>query len=120
MRYRDFSTGAQAATAEARIMPYIGLEHGEFWNPALMIRRQGTLPLQSAFLSTLEVFEAEPLVRQARRLEVRHDAGGVSPTLWALEITLADGRTDLCSRRRAPRRARTAPRRARAQPGLCR
>ena len=96
MRYRDFSTGAQAATAEARIMPYIGLEHGEFWNPALMIRRQGTLPLQSAFLSTLEVFEAESLVRQARRLEVRHDAGGVCTNgCVALEITLADGRTDL-------------------------
>jgi len=77
-------------------MPYIGLEHGEFWNPALMIRRQGTLPLQSAFLSTLEVFEAESLVRQARRLEVRHDAGGVCTNgCVALEITLADGRTDL-------------------------
>jgi oligo-alginate lyase len=96
MRYTDLTTGVTALTAEANIMSFKSLSPEGFWNPALLTRHTGQAPLQTCFVSTIETYQSQPVLRRVEHLEVQHDAStSCTNGCVGLAFALADGRTDI-------------------------
>lgn len=94
MRYTDLTGGASAFAAEANVMPFKHDPPTGFWIPSLAVQRRAPQPLSSVFVSALEVFDGKPVIQQARCLEVRHQDGSCTNGCVALEISLANGKTE--------------------------
>lgn len=104
LRYTDLSTGVQAAMAETWIAyNHQGANH-EGWLPSLMIRRQAAeAPLASAFVCVMEPHEGRSNIKGIRRLPLLTADGQVAGDEHvAVEVTLADGRSDLLIAAAAP------------------
>ena len=97
MNYTDLSTGAEAVTAKAWLVPAYNMQDkGEVWNPCVLTRRRGAAPLASTFVGVLEPFGKKSSIISMRRLPLQNSAGeSLSDSHVAVEIKLADGRTDL-------------------------
>jgi len=97
LRYTDLTAGAEAYTAESWIdTSGIGDVDGS-WIPTVLTRRQAQNgPLASTFVGIVEPYERTPLLAQIRRLPLETPDGKPLPdSAAAVEIRLADGRTDL-------------------------
>jgi hypothetical protein len=96
LRYTDFTNDAEAQLAEGWIS--VGSFGGtdETWIPRVLVRRRtDESPLASTFVGLLEPYEGKSNLTVARRLDVRgFDGSTRPPSDVALEIPLADGRTD--------------------------
>jgi oligo-alginate lyase len=96
LRCIDLTADASVCQAEAWVSLGYDAENLGAWIPRLMVRRQGTAPLQSVFVAVLAPHTGACPVVSARRLPLRDEAGRpCSDTHVALEITLADGRQDV-------------------------
>jgi hypothetical protein len=97
VRYTDLTSGGEVLTAEGWVA--VGLYGGtaEAWIPRLAVRRRAPqAPLASTFVSVIEPYEKQPLISQIRRLELAWDGGQpCQDSDVALEIRLADGRSDV-------------------------
>ncbi len=96
LRYTDFSPGTVPHTTEAWTAPVYNVSAPEIWNPALMIRRQGTAPLSSTFVGIFDAYEKEPVAAQISRMPITSEAGVVSGDGdVALQMSLRRGFSDL-------------------------
>lgn len=97
MRLTDLSLGVEAILAKSWIAPaYYQVEAGEVWNPCVISKRSGTAPLASTFVSLLEAFSDQPLLRGARRLDLRNSAGvKMADAQVGVAIQLKNGMTDV-------------------------
>jgi hypothetical protein len=97
LRYTDFTADAEAQLAEGWIS--VGSFGGtdETWIPRVLVRRRTDEgPLASTFVGLLEPYEGKSNLVAARRLELRGQDGSARPSKdVALEVSRADGRTDL-------------------------
>ena len=97
MAYTDLTTSSEAVTAKAWLVPaYNTQEKGEVWNPCVLTRRRGAVPLASTFVGVLEPYGRKSSIASMRRLPLKNSAGETLPdSNVAVEIKLTDGRTDL-------------------------
>lgn len=97
LRYTDLTTDAHASTAESWISPVGFSDVDEAWIPTVMVRRQAqNAPLSSTFTGILEPYERVPFLTGIRRLSLKTANGQpASDSEVAVEIRLADGRSDL-------------------------
>ena len=97
LRYTDLTTAAAASVCRAWALRGAYGSTDEVWLPRLMIRRQAkTAPLTSTFVGVLEPYQDKPKIAAIRRLSLQTAAGkGASDAHVAVEVRLADGRTDL-------------------------
>jgi len=96
LRCTDLTTQAQALTCEAWVgSGYNATE--EAWIPCVGARRQAEKgPLASTFVSVIEPYEHKSSITRIRRLPLETLSGVPYPdSQVAVEVTLADGRTDL-------------------------
>ena len=96
LRYIDLTTGARALTCEAWVGSGFNTAE-ESWIPCIAAMRQSReAPLASTFLSVIEPYEGKSAVKAVRRLPLETLSGAPYPDSHvAVEIVLADGRTDL-------------------------
>lgn len=97
IRYFDFTSGAQAYTAEQWVSTNLFSGSTEAWIPAIVVRRQAKEgELASTFAGLIEPYDGEPSVKSVRRLALNSPDGAEYPdSCVALEVTLADGRRDV-------------------------
>lgn len=95
LRHHDFTTGADAYTADAWVIAGLFNSTDEAWIPRLLTRRKadGT----STFVSLLEPYDTTPLIRSAQRLPLllTKDNTPAPDTAACLSVTLLDGQRDL-------------------------
>ena len=104
LRYTDFTTGAEAGTAEgwlSRTSPD-DATGSEEWMPRILVRRAAESgddalhDLESTFAGVIDAWEAEPGIASVRRCALRFDDGRPCPdSSVALEVTAIDGTQDL-------------------------
>ena len=97
LRYTDLTTGAGAYVAEAWVVAGGYNEDAEQWIPRVMVRRQtARAPLASTFVSVVEPYETTSNIVSVRRLPLETVDGKRLPDSHvAVEVQLADGRSDL-------------------------
>ncbi|MBI2190566.1 MAG: heparinase II/III family protein [Planctomycetes bacterium] len=97
VRYTDLTSQAEAWFAEGWVSLGSYLSSREAWIPRLMVRRRSRhLPLASTFISIIEPYEKESNIAGIRRLPLKWGSGEpCSESDVAVEIELADGRSDL-------------------------
>ena len=95
-RYTDLTTGSEAWTGEAWIVPTIYYGTDGVWNPCVISRHRGAAPLATTFVGILEPFESKSLITKTRRLPLRDGLGQALPdSEVAIEIQLRNGSRDL-------------------------
>lgn len=96
LRYTDLTTGASASVAEAWVTVGSYNATEEVWVPQVMVRRQSERePLASTFVSVIEPFGNRRSISSIRRVPLQTLGGAAYPDSHvAVEVTLADGRTD--------------------------
>jgi oligo-alginate lyase len=97
LRCTDLSTDVQAMLAETWLASKHGGADCEGWLNSLVVRRQAeTAPLVSTFVAVLEPYRDQSRVRAIKRLRLlAEDESPLGDTQVAVEVTLADGRSDL-------------------------
>ena len=97
LRCTDFTSGAQAYTAEAWISESSYQGTKEAWIPRLMVRRQSdSAPLTSTFVSVIEPYNGVANITGIRRLPLTVADGASAPDSdVALEVALRNGARDL-------------------------
>lgn len=98
LHYWDFTNNAAAGTCEMWFVAGLYEETREIWGPRLVVRHQGPegADLETTFVSIFEPFSGQSAVLSARRLPVANaDGTDTGDTEVALEITLANGETDV-------------------------
>ncbi|MBI3987244.1 MAG: hypothetical protein HY343_10005, partial [Lentisphaerae bacterium] len=113
LRFTDFTTGAEAATCEGWVVGGHFNTRQETWIPRLMVRRQAREGvLASTFVGVMEPYEKTSGIASIRRLPLTTpDGRPYGDAHVALEVRLADGRSDLILAADAdnPRNERPAP-----------
>jgi len=98
LRYTDLTQGVQAFTAESWVYAEFGRGPTDgFWIPTVLTRRTSQqAPLASTFVAVLEPYEEKPNAIQVRALTPQTPQGKpFADSNVAVEIRLADGRSDL-------------------------
>lgn len=94
LRYTDFTANAQASICEGWVVSGMFNDTQEAWIPRVMTRRTAKdATLASTFVSTIEPYTDQPLIKRATRLAVTTDPDSEHEV--ALRIELANGQTDL-------------------------
>lgn len=97
LRCTDLTRGAQASTCEGWISVGGFNKTEEVWIPRLMVRRQAAqAPLATTFAAVIEPYEKTSNIAGIRRLKLQtRDGSDCSESHVAIEVLLADGRSDL-------------------------
>jgi len=96
LRITDLTAGAEAATARVWVAPGGFNRSDEAWVPRVLVRRTGTAPLASTFVSVIEPYGRHPTIAAVKRLALTTVKGApLSDADVAVEVQLADGRRDL-------------------------
>lgn len=95
LRYTDLTSGAEAYTCESWTVKNASSTE-EYWIPTVMTRRRGEGELASAFVGILEPYEKSSRIASIRRLPLTTPEGApYGDAHVAVEVRLADGRTDV-------------------------
>jgi len=93
VRYTDFTTGADAYTAEGWVVAGSYNSTAEAWVPRIMTRRPGG---ESTFVTLIEPHDGgKPLIAKSTRVPLTVDGVDAPDSHVALAIELTDGRTDV-------------------------
>lgn len=96
LRYTGLTSDAEVHLAEGWIATGSFEETEETWIPRLMVRRRQAGELQSTFVALIEPYEGCSKIASVRRLPLTTPSGAAYPDSFvAVEVRLADGRTDL-------------------------
>jgi len=100
LRYTDFTSGADAYTCQMWAVAGEFNSTEEVWMPRVMVRHRDPAPdneLATTFVSLIEPYDgkAGPLIKKAVRLSLQQKRGDAPDSAVAMQIDLADGRSDL-------------------------